>query len=339
MNAYGMLLAAGLSTRLEPLSRQLPKPLLPVCNAPLLDWTGTLLRRAGIRDVAVNLHHLGPLIRDYLGDGSHLGLQVTYSPEPQILGTGGGVKAMAALLSPAEPCVVINAKIVTDIDLAAVLEAHRKSGALATMVVRPDPHAERWGAIGVDKEHRVTRILDHERPGAARGTPMQFCGIHVLQPEFIASIPEGPCCIIRTVYRSLLEQDAPLSAHVHEGYFYDHSTVARYLEGNLNLLRGAVAPDHAPGPMSGIHPSVEVHPEARIVEPVLIGQNASIDAGATVGPSVVVGPDARVEQGIRLEQTVVWQGCRGERSLRRAVVTPSDVVRVTEAGDPTRSPR
>jgi NDP-sugar pyrophosphorylase family protein len=339
MNACGMLLAAGLSTRLEPLSRQLPKPLLPVCNAPLLDWTGSLLRRASIRDVAVNLHHLGQLIRDHLGDGSPLGLQVTYSPEPQILGTGGGIKAMATLVSPTDPCVVVNAKIVTDIDLSAVLDAHRKSGALATMVVRPDPHAERWGAIGVDNDQRVVRILDHKRPGVAQGSAMQFCGIHVLQPEFISAIPEGPCCIIRTAYRSLLEQDAPLSAYVHEGYFYDHSTVARYLEGNLNLLRGAVAPDHAPGPVDGLDPSAEVHPEAKIVQPVLAGPHARIGAGAQVGPDVVLGRDARVDAGIQLEQTVVWHGCHVTRSLRRAVVTPSDVVQITETGDPARSPR
>ena len=109
------------------------------------------------------------------------------------------------------------------------------SEALATLVVRPHPEARRWGAIGVDSDGQVRTILDHNAPGGpGYAIPYQFTGIHVLEPELVAAIPEGGAsCVIRTAYRELLERGAPIAGYVHEDYFYDHSTLSRYLQGNL----------------------------------------------------------------------------------------------------------
>jgi mannose-1-phosphate guanylyltransferase len=333
---HGLLLAAGLSTRLGPLSVALPKPLLPVCNHPLLRWAVALCARSEIRGLAVNLHHLGERIRAELGDGSQLGVQVTYSPEPEILGTGGGIKRMAGLLGRGR-CVVVNAKIVVDLDLADVLAFHRARGALATLVLRPDPFAERWGAIGLDEAGQVTRILEH---GADRPhTPYQFTGIHVLEPELIDAIPDGPCCVIRTAYLDLLARGAPLLGYVHRGYFYDHSTPARYLQGNLNLLAGQAEPACRPGPLRGVDPSAAVDPAAELVEPVLVGAGARIEAGARVGPNVALGPRARVAAGTTLRDAVVWPDAVADASGVRVVVTPGGLVQVPEVDDPAASPR
>lgn len=333
---HGLLLAAGLSTRLGTLSTTLPKPLLPVCNHPLLRWAVALCARGEIRNLAVNLHHLGEQIRAELGDGSQLGARVAYSPEPEILGTGGGIKRMADLLGRGR-YVVVNAKIVVDLDLTDVLAFHRARGALATLVLRPDPYAERWGAIGLDEEGRVTRILEH---GADRPhTPYQFTGIHVLEPEFVAAIPDGPCCVIRTAYLDLLARGAPLCGYVHRGYFYDHSTPARYLQGNLNLLAGQAEPACRPGPLRGVDPSAVVDPEAELVEPVLVGAGARIDAGARVGPNVAVGPRARVAAKTALRDAVVWPDAVAEVSGARVVFTSDGPVPVPAVDDPAASPR
>ena len=160
-----MLLAAGLGTRLGVLSGQRPKPLLPVCNHSLLRWSVALCQGAGLGDLVVNTHHLGQQIEDELSDGAEPGSRVRYSHEPEILGTGGGIKRMASMM-PRGRCVVVNAKIVTDLDLAEVLAFHERAGAMATLVVRPHPHAERWGAIHVDEAGWVTRILQARAPRA-----------------------------------------------------------------------------------------------------------------------------------------------------------------------------
>ena len=337
-NVHAMLLAAGLSTRLKALSQQRPKPLLPLCNRPLVRWGADLCQHHGIHDLVLNLHHLGEMIRAEMGDGETIGARIRYSPEPEILGTGGGIKAMAALM-PRQTCVVANAKIITDVDLTAVLQQHRRSGAMATMVVRPDENAERWGAIGVDPEGRMTRLLEFEREGAQRATARMFTGIHVLEPEFIDQIPPGPCCVVRTAYEELFRQGAPLGGYLHRGYFYEHSTPARYLQGNVNLLEGMVRPAHVRTPLTGVHDTARVDPAATLVEPVLVGPRAQIEAGATVGPRVVLGAGARVQAGITIQDSVVWDGVQVDRSVTRAVVTPEAVVDVPDEGDPTAAPR
>lgn len=333
---FAMLLSAGFGTRLRELSDERPKPMLPVCDAPLVRWAASLCTRAGIRELVVNLHHKGEQIRAELGDGGALGagVRVHYSPEPEILGTGGGVKAMARL-RPRGTCVAVNAKIVTDLDLCAALAFHHARGALATMVLKPDPQAERWGAIGVDEEGNLTRLLALRRPGRGASRECMFTGIQILEPELVEAIPDGPCCIIRTAYAALFERGAPLAGYVHEGYFHEHSTPARYLEGNLNLLRGLAAPASAPCPLRGIDAGAVVEAGARVEEPVRIAAGARIGAGARVGPEVVLGAGARVAEGVELSRAVVWPGARVTASVASAIVTPQRVFPVdpTSPGD------
>lgn len=336
---YAMLLAAGLGTRLGGLSDLLPKPLLPVCNAPLIRWSAALCVHHGIRDLVVNLHHKGELIREELKHGADLGARVTYSPETEIQGTGGGIRGMAALM-PRQTCLALNAKIVTDVDLSRVLDFHHRSGAVATMVLRPDANAERWGAIGVNPDSgRVERILEDRRPGAGKDQALMFTGIHVLSPSFIDCIPSGSCCVIRTAYQELLRKGAPIFGYLHQGYFYEHSTPSRYLQGNLNLLQGLAVPAAAPGPLSGVDPSAQVNPGARVVGPVLVGAGVKIEAGAEVGPEVVLGQGAWVGPGVRLRQSVVWPGAEVLADARRAIITSQCIEQVPEMDNPEEKPR
>jgi NDP-sugar pyrophosphorylase family protein len=328
-----MLLAAGLGTRLGDLSDERPKPMLPVCDRPLVRWAAQLCVHHGITDLVVNLHHLGEQIRRELGGGEDLGAEIRYSPEPVILGTGGGIKAMAAL-RPRGTCIVVNAKIVVDLDLEEVLAAHRRRGALATLVLKADPDAERWGAIGIDRDGRLTRLLDLQRPGDGPSRDCMFTGIHVLEPEIMDAIPEGPCCIVRTAYSTLFSRGAPLFGHVHPGYFHEHSTPARYLRGNFNLLDGVVDPAARPGPLRGVDPLAEVHPTARLIPPVLLGPRACIEAGAVLGPRAVVGAGARVARGVRLAESVVWPETEVTEDTRRAILTPRKKIAVEEAPPP-----
>jgi mannose-1-phosphate guanylyltransferase len=280
------------------------------------------------------------MIRAELGDGGSLGpgVQVTYSPEPEILGTGGGIKQMAELTGGGTS-LVLNAKYVMDLDVAALLALHRARGAVATMVVRAHPEAERWGAIRVDPGGRVTGILDRLAPGSAPGHPYQFTGVHVVEPELVERLPDGVSCVIRSAYFELLEAGAPIVAVVHDGYFYDHSTLPRYLQGNLNLLRGATALPHAPGPLRGRDPAAEVAATARVTEPVLIGPGALIEVGASVGPGVVLGPGSRVAGGVELADAVVWPGAAVTASGRRLVVGREGAVAIPDVADPEARPR
>jgi NDP-sugar pyrophosphorylase family protein len=301
----GILLAAGFGTRLAALSDELPKPLLPLCDVPLIRYGIRLLRDAGISEIAVNLHHLGGRIRAELGE------DVVYSDEPEILGTGGGVKRMAERLG-GDRFVVVNAKVAVDLDLRAVLDEHARGGSEATMVVRPDPDARRWGAVDVDAGGTVRAML-----GA--GATM-FTGVHVLERAFVGRIPAGVCDIVRTAYAAAVPIGRVRAHVMPEGAFFaENSTPKRYLDANLALLDGAWRP---PWPATGVDPSAVVDPGAVLERPIRVGAAARVETGARVARSVV-GRGARIAPGAHLDEVVVCAGASAAGVLRGAIVTPS----------------
>jgi mannose-1-phosphate guanylyltransferase len=318
-----MILCAGYGTRLGVLGEQLPKPLLPVANVPIVRYGIALLVGHGIRDIVINLHYRSDLFEQALGDGSELGARIHYSREPRILGSGGGIKHALGLLDPDdsdEPFVVMNGKLIIDADLTALLAAHRAAGdVLATLLVRRVPDASNWGAVRVDERSRVRDVL-------AAGDHM-FCGVHIARPSVIRKLPDGEACFIRQGYLPwLTSKVGEVAAHEHHGYFEEHSTPARYLAGNLALLRGAelrYAPDHT----LGVAASAVISPSARIVEPVCVGAGARIGPGAVVGPEAVVGPGAVVAPGAALNSAVAWPSTLVDGIVENAIVSPAGLTR------------
>src|SRR5512137_1319441 len=225
-----MILAAGLGTRLRPLTEHTPKPALPVVDVPNIVRTIAHLRRSGITEIVVNLHHCPEVLRALLGDGAAFGVSIAYSEErPEILGTGGGIRRARALLGDRTFCVV-NGDALFAPDLAAALAAHRSSGAIATMIVRRDADAERLGPVGLDGGNRVRRLIDagKERTGLE---VYMFTGVHVLEPEIFALLPESGC-IVRGAYMPLVLRLGPIGAHVESGTFCDLGTPRTYLDAN-----------------------------------------------------------------------------------------------------------
>jgi mannose-1-phosphate guanylyltransferase len=345
-----MVLAAGFGTRLGELSQIRPKPLFPVCNHVLARWAVHLLIHHGLSSISLNLHHLGDAVARELGRAISVpgvgSAELDYSYETSILGTGGGIRQMAERAGGLCRTIVINGKIVTDVDLTRVLEVHEKSGNLATMVLYPHPsfaqraHAAQassmlvpgrptsWSPVEIDEQNRICRLRDQRRPSGARGKshPHLFTGIHVLEPELLRLLPSGQSDVISAGYHPLLVRDAPIGAVVHEGYFYEHSTPARYLQGNLNLLAGNVTIPSAPGPLRGIASDAELGQDASISKEALVGQKARIGAGASIGAGCVIGDGADVAAGAKLECCIVWPRAKAKGVLTHTVVTPSGPV-------------
>lgn len=300
-----MLLCAGLSTRLGALGSERPKPLLPVCGIPILAYGIANLVAHGVRELVINTHHKADLFERELGDGRRWGARIRYIHEPEILGTGGGLKHALPLLDPDgrdEPFLSCNGKLIFDLDITALLEAHRRAGdVLAMLVVRRVPDAKAWGAVDVREDARGPHVVDIRGDGAH-----MFCGVQVTRPSVMARLPDGPSDSIGDGYLPWMRAGGRVAAYEHAGgYFAEHSTPERYLASNFALLGGAPL-RHPPGRLVGVDPTARIHPTATIVEPV------RIDAGAVVGPGVVVGPNAVVGAGATVRasiaNTVVWAG-------------------------------
>jgi mannose-1-phosphate guanylyltransferase len=329
-----MLLAAGRGTRLGNLGTVLPKPLVPICGYPAITFAIALCRRAGLTDIVINLHHHGDLLREELGDGSRHGVSLRYSVEEELLGTGGGLHHARPLFRPG-PVLVMNGKVVADLDLGQVVAAHRAapSGTVATMVLRQDPNIDQWSPVGVDATNRVVSLrhqrTDHTPVGSI--TDRMFTGVHVLEPALLDRLPPGVSDIIAEAYLPALRAGARIQSITMSGYFAEHSTPERYLDGNLALLRKPSLVKEPPGPLVGIDPMASVHARARVVMPVRICAGAIIEENAVIGPDAVIGPGARVMSGARVEKAVLWPGAIARGEVMNTVL-------VATSSEPSRQP-
>ncbi len=323
-----MILAAGYGTRLGTLSDSCPKPLLPVCDVPILRYALALLKGHGFTEVAINLHHLGDLIEREIGDGAALGMRINYSRESEILGTGGGLVKLGNWLTygGSTPFVVMNGKLIVDVNLGALVALHKRSAALATLALRQVEDPQKWGAIEVGDGGRITKILEHGASGTQVG---MFAGVHVLSPEILARLPsEGASDSVRQAYIPALLEGGRLQASFYDGYFQEHSTPARYLEGNFAVLRGEAKLHFPPAPLVGIDETAQVDPTTKIVHPVRIAAGAVIGAHAHIGPNVVLGRNAQVAAQVKLRDVVAWPNTQLSTALDRAIVTPEGITQV-----------
>ncbi|HET7502178.1 MAG TPA: NDP-sugar synthase, partial [Kofleriaceae bacterium] len=298
-----------------------PKPMLPVCGMPILAYGIANLVAHGIRDIVINTHHLGELIRAEIGDGRRYGARVQYIHEGQILGTGGGLKNALSLLDPDgrdEPFISANGKLIFDVDFTDVVAQYRAAGdILGMMVVRRVPDAKAWGAVNVVQDERGLKIVDILGDGEH-----MFCGVHVTRPSIMARLPAGESDSIRQGYLPWLRAGERVAAYEHrDGYFAEHSTPERYLASNWALLEGGPGAELRcpPTRLSGVDPTARIHPGATIVEPVKIGAGAVIGAGVTIGPRAIVGDGAIVRAS--LAGTVVFAGAVVERTPDEPIVT------------------
>jgi NDP-sugar pyrophosphorylase family protein len=332
-----MILAAGRSTRLGSIGLALPKPLLPVCGYPAITYGLELCRRAGFTDVVINLHHHGDKIGQTLGDGSRFGVHLRYSVEEELLGTGGALWKARHLFSPG-PVLVINGKVAADIDLNAVIAAHRDApqGTVATMVVREDPNPELWSPIGVDSTTSVLSIRGKRADRTAFGPilPRMFVGIHVMEPALLDRLPEGISDVIGDAYIPALMANNRIGSFAMKGYFAEHSTPERYLAGNLDLLQNPASLPQAPGALVGVDSGALVDTSAEIRPPVRIAAGAVIEAGAVVGPLTVVCGGARVASGAEVARSVVWPGATASGKNIGTVITSGSVFQAETTPEP-----
>jgi len=232
-----MILAAGRGERLRPLTETLPKPLVVVGGRPLIDYALDCVARAGIRRVVVNLHHLGSQIRDYIGDGSRFGLAVDYSEEAVLQDTGGGIRDARRFLD-GDTFVTMNSDTIVDVDLGALVDAHRASGATATMLLRKDPRMQSFGLIETEADGRVGRFLGRARPGCREPLePYMYTGVQVLEPAAFGYLTaEGPFSITKVSYPAMLDAGEKVMGRPFDGDWITVGTPDELAEAEV-LLR------------------------------------------------------------------------------------------------------
>jgi mannose-1-phosphate guanylyltransferase len=296
-----LVLAAGLGTRLRPLTDLVPKPLLPVAGVPILGYTLAQLAALGCEEAAVNLHHQGDQIRGRFGD-TFAGMRLTWSEEPELLGTLGAFHPLRDFFARAEQILLINGDSLCAWPLRKLLRRHSAAGNQATLLLasRPSP-AEFAGGVGIDRHGRVLsfRVGDKERGEAARRHV--FAGAHVLSPKLLERVRPGFSDIVRDLYRPLLAApNARLGSLVTAQRWHDLGTPQRFLAAAADWARGGWP--------------------ARLWRRSWASSEAAVDAGAVVRSSAIEA-GARVGAGAVVERSVLLPGAQvGERCVVRDTI-------------------
>ncbi len=279
------VLAAGLGTRLRPLTYTLPKALFPVLNLPVLGLILDRLITAGFTRVAVNTHHLAPLVHRFLEDRRFCGIDLRISHEPELLGTGGGLRELGKLLERG-PFLAVNSDVLTDLDFREIFQGHRQ-GALTTLVVHDCPPYNNVWVEG----HRVVAIGGDSPGGGAR--PLAYTGVQVVSAGMLDYLPKTGGCDLVAAWRQALTAGEPLAALALEGHFWqDLGTREGYLSAHRRLLAGA-----APG-LARFFPD--------LTDPY-VGPHGAIGSGVDFAGGVCLGAGVQVGAGAFLKNTVVWE--------------------------------
>lgn len=305
-----MILAAGFGTRLFPLTIDRTKPAIPFLGKPLVGYVAEYVARFGFTDIVVNLHHQPDSVIRALGDGSEFGVRIEYTrEEPEILGTAGALDNARHLLEGGT-FLIVNGKIITDIDISAAIETHKRAGAIATMVLKPNLKREKFtivetkcgfvsgfGEFAKPLTEREIRDTEHEIT-----TPLMFTGIHILEPTVFEYIPRGVYSdIVPTFYAPALAKGEKIAAHVTDANWFELSTIPRYLDISLAMM----------GERN-----------------VWIGERTNISTSAAVRDSVL-WDDIEIGDEASLYRTIIADGVKIEKGAQfeNAAIVRAEMVR------------
>jgi len=303
-----MIMAAGVGSRLMPLTAEIPKPMVPVANRPLMENILEVLARHGITEIIANLHCHGQVIKGHFGDGSRFGVNLLYSEEEELLGTAGGVKRCQWFLD--DTFVVMSGDALTDVNLTELVEAHKRNGALATIALRPMEEVEHYGVVITGENGLIQSFQEKPKRHEALSNLVNT-GIYVFEPEIFDYIPEEQFYDFgRQVFPHLVRVNAPFYGHAIARYWCDVGDIEAYRQAHRDVLEGrveyAVRGQLLKGTLG--------------VTSILIGEGAELGRGVSMRGCVVIGPGCRIGDGAVLEDAVIW----GDTVVgKRATVTKS----------------
>ena len=301
-------MAAGLGTRLRPLTYEIPKPMVPVANRPVMELILRHLAKQGFGEVISNLHWFPETIERHFGDGSQLGIELTYLHEPELTGTAGGVRAAREFLTTdGGPFLVMAGDALSDIDLAALTAAHARNGGIATLATKRVTNVSEFGVVIADADGRIQGF--QEKPNRAEAlSDLANAMIYVLEPEIFDHFPDGdPVDFALDVFPALLAGDVPFHVHVTDSYWNDVGSPPEYLQGNLDVVAGAVGVEAA-GELINGDASGALGDALESSGSILLGDGAAIGDGARLDGPLVIGPGSRIGAGARIKESVLLPG-------------------------------
>ncbi|NJD03634.1 MAG: nucleotidyltransferase [Ruminiclostridium sp.] len=304
-----IIMAGGEGARLRPLTCDLPKPMVPVMNIPVMEHVIDLLKKHGIQEIGVTLAYLPQKIQEYFGNGTAYGVSLCYFTEDTPLGTAGSVKNAGSFLD--DTFIVISGDSLTNLDLTAAIEFHRRKGSKATLVLaRVDVPLE-YGVVLTDENGSVTGFLEKPSWGEVFSDTVNT-GTYVLEPEILELIPsDSKYDFSLELFPRLLSMKEPMFGYIMSGYWYDIGDLGSYLQAHYDVMGGKIkikinAEEYKKNVWIG--QGTKIEPKAEINGPCVIGRNCRIGNGTSIENHSVLGDNNIIEDEVSIKKSVIWNG-------------------------------
>lgn len=317
-----MILAAGVGSRLDPLTRNVPKPMVPVINQPVMNHIVGLLARHGFTDICCNTHYLAEQIESYFEQNPPPGVQMQFNREKELHGTAGGVKRVAEERDffDDEPFLVIGGDDLTDVDLTSMLEFHKSSGALATIALTQVSDPSQFGVVVLedmdDPQGGAIKRFVEKPPRGTAPSNLVNTGIYLFQHEILEAIPSGEFYDFgKQVFPGLLEAGKTFVGYKTGEYWRDVGNLREYRECHDDFFKGDLKVESMGEPNSDgswIGEGCQIHPTAHIEAPCVIGPRCIIGPGATIKENSVLSDDCVIGAGATIAHSILWSRSRVE---------------------------
>ncbi|MBY0356980.1 MAG: NDP-sugar synthase [Candidatus Obscuribacterales bacterium] len=306
-NVKAMVLAAGVGSRLDPLTSQRPKPMVPIANKPVMEHIFNLLKEHGITNVVSNLHYMPEQIKEYFADGSAFGMNLEFRYEPELSGDAGGVRACRDFFAK-DTFVVLMGDLLTDADLGRIIAEHKAKKALATIGIKEVDDVSQYGVVLTDAKGFITGFQEKPQPEEALSR-FASTGIYIFEPEIFDHMPaSGSYGFGKQLFPKLVQAGLPVLACDVQAYWNDVGTIAQYKQSNFDALEGHLRVSMASNKESwGVRgKDCQINASAKIEGRLALGDRCQIGPDVTIKGRVIIGDDCRIEKGACLEDTIIW---------------------------------
>lgn len=305
-----VVMAGGAGSRLRPITIERPKPMITLINKPVIGHILSLLKRHGITEVIITLQYLSSMLQDYFGDGSNLGMKITYGIEDEPLGTAGGVKNVQHLLD--DTFLVISGDALTDFDLKKIFEFHRQKQVKATIALYRVNDPLEFGVIITNSDGYVTQFLEKPTWGEVFSDTVNT-GIYVLEPEVLDWIPKDePYDFSHQLFPQLLAAEVPVAGYVAEGYWHDIGNISAFRQATADMLEGKVQGIDLGTHIGGniwVGGDVEISPTATLFGPIYLGNSVKIKDEVVIHGPTVIRSYSVIDDRAQVDRSIIWRNC------------------------------
>ncbi|MDI6751962.1 MAG: NDP-sugar synthase [bacterium] len=305
-----MIMAAGLGTRLYPITKDIPKCMIPVANIPVMERVIQSLVAFEIRNIIINLYWMKDYVKDYFGDGRRFGAKIAYSEEESLLGTAGGVKK-ASWFFDNETTIIVSGDGITSINLSELIEFHQSKNSLATIALSPVSDPSQYGVVVTNEIGNIKQFQEKPKKEEAKSNLVNT-GIYAFERKLFDLIPNDiEYDFGHQLFPLLLEKKLPFYGYYCDGYWNDIGSLNIYIQAQIDILMKRVnLPVPGQETRSGIFvgKNTYISENAELIPPVVVGNNVQIQKNARLKGPVSINDNCKIEEGARIERSVLLYG-------------------------------